>query len=151
MRHNAKPHCTCDVCAKRKRAQRAAEKRYRDRNPDKRRALGKRWLERNPDKRRGIAARWRSNNPLYNREKKLRDRYGLTVDAFEALLVAQGGACAICRRRFVDGVKACVDHDHVSGRIRGVLCKGCNSALGYFDDSVLNLTGAIQYLLRSFR
>jgi hypothetical protein len=72
-------------------------------------------------------------------------RYGVSAAAVEAMIVAQGGVCAICGGP--DPVH--VDHDHVTGRIRGVLCFNCNGGLGQFKDDISSLRVAIAYLERS--
>jgi hypothetical protein len=79
------------------------------------------------------------------REYHLRRRYGITSADFDALVAAQGGLCALCRER----VPEHVDHDHVTGVVRGVLCSGCNQGLGNFRDSVAALRNAIDYLERT--
>ncbi len=84
----------------------------------------------------------------------LKVRYGLTEKQFAALLATQGGKCKICRKV---ATKWNVDHDHAccAGRntcgncIRGILCSGCNSGLGYFGDSVDVLRSAISYLINN--
>jgi hypothetical protein len=60
-------------------------------------------------------------------------------------LAAQGGVCAVCRRPLV--VEAAIlDHDHLTGNDRGILCGRCNSGLGFFGDQVEGLERAIGYL-----
>lgn len=58
------------------------------------------------------------------------------------MAVAQNNCCAICKK----ARKLVVDHDHLTGRVRGLLCKGCNTALGVFGDSTVGLRQAIAYL-----
>lgn len=82
------------------------------------------------------------------RESHLIRRYGITTAEYETLLEAQNGVCAICARpesssRY--GYLA-VDHDHETGVVRGLLCGGCNKALGGFGDSEELLAKAIAYL-----
>ena len=72
------------------------------------------------------------------------EEYGLTFEEFSVLLDAQEGKCAICREEF-DG-EPMVDHDHVTRRVRGLLCKQCNTGLGMFRDSPTFLRGAAIYL-----
>lgn len=80
------------------------------------------------------------------------DNYGITQDEFEALLASQGGVCAICREpetaRHQNGdVRSlAVDHDHDTGRVRGLLCTNCNQALGKFKDDAERLQRAVEYL-----
>lgn len=72
------------------------------------------------------------------RDAYLRRTYGITEDDFNKMLERQGGACAICgkRQRYQN---LAVDHDHVTGLVRGLLCKRCNEGLGRFeyDDEVM--------------
>jgi hypothetical protein len=80
------------------------------------------------------------------RNSNLRN-YGLTIDAFEALIEGQGNRCALCGREF-DGSRgpATVDHDHDTGVIRGVLDRMCNQGLGLFGDNADGIAKAIEYL-----
>ena len=78
-------------------------------------------------------------------ETHLKRMYGLTRAELEALVGAQGGLCAICESK----PAAHVDHDHVSGKIRGVLCFTCNVALGQLKDDVALFRKAIDYLERT--
>jgi Recombination endonuclease VII len=71
-------------------------------------------------------------------------RYGITPAEYDALLAKQNGACAICRRR--PKGRLCVDHCHVTGMVRGLLCKECNGALGYLKDDQASLVAALAYL-----
>lgn len=75
----------------------------------------------------------------------LHRKLGLTRERFFAALEAQGWACAICGK--IPKGKLDVDHCHASGKFRGMLCKGCNTALGKFKDSPALLARAIVYLL----
>jgi Recombination endonuclease VII len=71
-------------------------------------------------------------------------RYGISPAEYDALLAKQNGACAICRRRSKG--RLCVDHCHVTGMIRGLLCRECNGALGYLKDDQASLVAALAYL-----
>lgn len=75
---------------------------------------------------------------------QLKSKYGLTEDAYKALYESQKGVCKICGNE--DFRKLVVDHDHITGRIRGLLCTSCNVGLGMFKDSIKNLLNAIEYL-----
>ena len=75
--------------------------------------------------------------------------YGVSAEEFEAMLVTQDGACAICRSTTPGGRgNFHVDHDHATGRIRGLLCHGCNVGLGNFRDQPDLLETAAAYLRR---
>lgn len=89
-----------------------------------------------------------SRKKKINREVNLLANYGLTPEAYTALEESQNYKCRICGKhknetthRVLD-----VDHDHDTGRIRGLLCNSCNAGLGLFKDNQTNLLRAIQYL-----
>ena len=77
-----------------------------------------------------------------SRHYHLKRRYGIGADDFDALVVQQGGVCAICGREAPEHV----DHSHESGAVRGILCFNCNGGLGQFKDSVDSLVNAVAYL-----
>ncbi len=79
------------------------------------------------------------------REYHLRRRYGITSADYDAMVEAQDGLCALCRERPPEHV----DHDHVTGTVRGLLCSCCNQGLGNFRDSVAALRAAVVYLERT--
>ena len=83
----------------------------------------------------------------YNRRYK----YGLTTEQFDALLAGQGGVCAICGTLewMGRGNAPHTDHDHATGRVRGVLCGNCNNGIGMFGDDPARLRAAADYLERS--
>lgn len=92
-----------------------------------------------------------------NRDKHRLANYGLTWQAYQALLASQGNACAICRRACASGRMLAVDHDHSCcpdprmscGRcIRGLLCGACNQGIGKFEDEPERLRAAAAYLAR---
>ena len=68
----------------------------------------------------------------------------MTPEDTERLFKNQKGVCAVCGE--VLTLKYHIDHDHLTGKIRGLLCRGCNLGLGFFQDSVPKLMAAIQYL-----
>ena len=63
------------------------------------------------------------------RATKRQFRYGISPEDISALRKAQGGKCPGCQRDLTT-VKECVDHDHVTGKVRGLLCNRCNTILG---------------------
>jgi hypothetical protein len=79
------------------------------------------------------------------RSYRLRRRYGITAAEADAMLEAQGGLCALCRERPAEHV----DHDHLTGKVRGMLCSCCNQGLGNFRDRADVLRSAIDYLERT--
>lgn len=81
----------------------------------------------------------------YTRTTFLWQKYGMTPEDYEILRDKQKGVCAICK--LLPGNKRLhVDHCHETGRVRGLLCSGCNTGLGSLGDSADNLLSAIAYL-----
>lgn len=81
----------------------------------------------------------------YRRGLRLRRLYGVSLEWFEATLTAQRHLCACCRERLTDG-GACVDHDHGTGEVRGILCHNCNIGIGKLGDTLDGLQKAVRYL-----
>jgi hypothetical protein len=73
----------------------------------------------------------------------LKAAYGITIEQKEEMSKAQGGKCKICG---VLMTCAHVDHNHTTGKVRGLLCYRCNHALGLFKDSIQALESAAAYL-----
>lgn len=87
------------------------------------------------------------------RDTMLRQNRGMTLRQYQEMWERQGGKCAICRDEIVHKAAfekgrgiACVDHDHETGKVRGLLCHHCNRALGTFGDNVEGLKRALAYL-----
>ena len=78
-------------------------------------------------------------------DRKLLSRYGLTRHEFNALLESQHGRCAICQELPV-GESLNVDHCHASGRVRALLCRGCNTAIGLLGDDPGKIRAAAFYI-----
>jgi len=84
------------------------------------------------------------------KKKHLMKTYGITLDEHKALFDKQKGRCWICQVRDIDlTFSLCVDHDHKSGVVRGLLCTNCNRGLGFFKDDEMLLSRAAEYLKKS--
>jgi hypothetical protein len=92
-------------------------------------------------------------NPQAGRNKNLQNNYGISIAEFNQLFESQGGKCAVCENTLeVKGkgaFTAHVDHDHKTGKVRGLLCQSCNFVLGHGRDDVNILVKAINYLLKN--
>jgi len=84
----------------------------------------------------------------YSRRGYLERAYGITLDDFDRILSVQGGRCAVCRTD-APARSWTVDHDHLTGAVRGILCWNCNVGLGHFRDDIVNLIAAADYLIRT--
>jgi Recombination endonuclease VII len=107
----------------------ADDAEYRERT----RARASAWRRANRDK---LSAR--------ARDKHMKRRYGISRADYDALFARQGGLCAICRKPSKQRLG--VDHCHVTGMIRGLLCRMCNSGLGCLGDDQRALVAALAYL-----
>jgi hypothetical protein len=86
-------------------------------------------------------------SPHKTRDINLRFLYGITTDEYNTLLEEQGYRCAICAEEPKEGERPLfVDHVHISGKVRGLLCAQCNFGLGHFKDNMQLLQNAIDYL-----
>ena len=96
--------------------------------------------------------RYRTENPErvlgIERRSKLKAAYGLSVEAYDEMLSAQGGGCAVCKSTKPGGRTKHfpVDHCHTTGVIRGLLCTKCNRGLGLFNDDTDRMERAVKYL-----
>jgi len=85
------------------------------------------------------------------REYKLKKKFGLSLDDRNKMLISQEGRCAICKITLQEHFEEyqhdfAVDHDHLSGKNRGLLCTKCNTGLGLFQDNSILLKKAADYL-----
>jgi hypothetical protein len=77
----------------------------------------------------------------------MKSRYGITPDDYDKMLLRQDGRCAICGKDVCElSKKLYIDHDHVTGKVRGLLCSGCNVVLGSAHEDRDVFLGAIEYL-----
>lgn len=93
----------------------------------------------------------RKRADFQNNRETLRTNFGITLERYQEMHDEQGGLCAICARPETAKRKdrllcLAVDHDHVTGAVRRLLCNNCNHGLGHFKDSPDLLLRAVQYL-----
>lgn len=112
------------------------------------------WRSLNPEKFKQYQAEYRNRNlgkiKSGQRWSGLRNRYGITPEAYDGFMLLQDGVCAVCKdpnaRSQAGGDTLDVDHDHKTGEVRGLLCGWCNRALGLLKDDPERLQRAIEYL-----
>lgn len=114
-------------------------------------AHARRWRKANPDREKAKRAKYRASLSIAEKREQarrawLKKGYGLTVAQYEAMFKSQNGACKICSGQNLNGRPLGVDHDHKTGKIRGLLCQPCNLAIGYMNDDILTLYKAADYL-----
>lgn len=129
-----------------------ANRQSRARNLEKTRARDRAYHDanrahRNAERRR----RYEAEDPAARRVKRAAATFGITIEQYNEMLIRQDGVCAICRseetRTRAGTIRAlCVDHDHETGAVRGLLCGLCNCLLGYAQDDRTRLLAAVNYL-----
>lgn len=122
-----------------------ANREWRGKNREKSREYGRNYHARNAEKVRARVKKFRDSVP--REEEYLREikrRHGLTPDAFKSMGDSQSWQCAICASNISSG--AHLDHCHATNRVRGLLCRSCNLALGGFKDRPEVLRQAASYL-----
>ena len=93
------------------------------------------------------------SSKLSNRKSRL-NTFGLSLNDYQDMLEKQGGTCAICgspetQLRYGTLSRLAVDHCHITGTVRGLLCSKCNLGLGKFKDNWVLVENAMEYLQSS--
>jgi hypothetical protein len=113
-------------------------------------AAMKRWYHSSPGNKVKAQARKQrfaaKNREWVTLERRLRT-YGLTLDQFHAKYESQDFACAVCKT-YLDLGDVHIDHNHSTGRARGLMCRGCNTGFGMFKESPDLLQAAVSYAAR---
>lgn len=127
--------------------------KYYWRNPEKYRAAARERRKKDPEKYKSYVRNYREKNVDAERARHLMREYGITLEEYNAMSVQQGSVCAICKQPETqerNGVKyrLAVDHCHKTGKIRGLLCFPCNSAIGKFEKRNVPISNVEEYLER---
>jgi hypothetical protein len=131
----------------------ACPKRWRDKNKNILREKRRLYVDANREQINATKRAWTKKNRdkvnefdrARHRERHLRKKYGLSLDQFERLLKTQKYCCEICREP-LDGKRIAVDHCHMTGYVRSLLCLSCNSAIGFLKHSDKIAVAAAHYL-----
>ena len=127
----------CGLMARCRQCNREYQRLYRDR-PGKRKLAQKRtreWCEANPVKKKEM-----------DRRANLRYKYDLSLVGYDYIWDQQGGVCKTCGNASDDGRRLAVDHDHKTGKVRGLLCRTCNLAVGFLKDDIDLVAKVLSYL-----
>jgi len=110
------------------------------------------WIKNNPEKSKEIYRKYSKSekgkikNRKWAKKKRLLS-YGITEGILEQIKKEQNNKCAICGKIINEFTKDfAVDHDHKTGKVRGLLCMNCNIGLGAFRDNKIIMRKAIKYL-----
>lgn len=112
----------------------------------------RKWVENNRERKRENERNQYHRNPQRAKNWKLKRDFGISLEEYHELLEKQYGKCAICKQEETaihpsgKRKRLAVDHDHDTGRVRGLLCENCNHGIGKFKDSPDRLIEAANYL-----
>lgn len=116
--------------------------------------IARRYKQRHPEKVRARLNAWRRRNPekvkVMQQHGHRMSEYGMSRSEFDARMLAQNNCCSLCGTAF-SSAPLTVDHDHITGEIRSLLCQKCNSMLGLSGDNPAVLRRAAEYLERPKR
>lgn len=118
---------------------RAWETEYRKKYPEKVNAIKLKHYYKKRDE-------YLKKNKIRYRNRHLHQRYKTNVDALSKIYIEQEGKCAISGHEFKNRKEVHIDHDHNTGKIRGLLISRCNTGIGLFHDNICELYNAIIYL-----
>lgn len=131
------------------RKRRKAEEQRRRRASEKGRAWSKEYYSRPEVKAKKRELSRRPSQVDSRRNCAYKKDFGITLETYKQLVIAQAGLCLICGK--TEKRRLAVDHDHVSGKVRGLLCGNCNRGLGLFKDNPRLLANAIAYITDELR
>jgi hypothetical protein len=120
---------------------------YNLKNKIKIREYEKKYNLENREKVRQRGRRHDTKNKLKKKEYRLIKKYGITLNDYNSLLLKQNGCCKICCEPHKENKTLAVDHCHKTGKVRGLLCHHCNTAIGLLKENPIFLNNAINYLM----
>lgn len=132
--HTDRPYFALGFC------QRCYEKDYLKKNPgykERKYTLRREWVKKNKD-------RCKKVNALRHRTTNRFAKHGITKSDFDSMQAEQEGKCAICLRK----CELVIDHCHITGVVRGLLCSKCNSGIGFLGDDPWVIRQAADYVGR---
>jgi hypothetical protein len=110
-------------------------------------SINKLWNEKNPERRKELDQRYIAKNAHRIKERHLLKHYKITLKQYSDMLERQGGCCALCGTHQKNlSQDLCVDHCHIGGRIRELLCQRCNRRLGHGNDDPQQFRKDAEYL-----
>lgn len=122
------------------------KKEYYKKNKIRVREYQKQWYLKNKEKVLLSKKEYALKNPRYQYSTLIKREYGLSLEDYDKMILSQSGSCLICGANCENKRNLSVDHCHKTGKVRGLLCIGCNRGLGAFKDNINHLKEAIQYL-----
>jgi len=125
------------------------QQKYREANKEKVNKQQREFYERNKERLKATRKEYTQSprGKEVRRKAHIKFLYDVSPEQYQELLVKQNYVCALCLKpEAIVGNVLCIDHNHVTGKVRGLLCRMCNSALGKFKDDKDILKRAVEYL-----
>lgn len=101
-----------------------------------------------PEQRKRNRANFIKRNPRRMRELDIKRKYGISLEFYDSMILKQNNKCLICKTS-LESIKKCIDHDHLTLRIRGILCSRCNTSLGLLKENITTLKNMIKYIVNN--
>jgi len=117
-----------------------------EQNRQKRLDSQKEYYKNNSEKVKNFGKQWRKLNKKHCEDYDLFKKHGIDSSEKLKMIENQNNCCAICEEQFKNKRHTHVDHDHKTGKIRAILCHGCNTGIGLLKESTNILKSAILYL-----
>lgn len=117
---------------------------YKD--PEKQKRYKADYYRKNRKKLLDCSSKHYAKNPDKYHDSVLRHLYGIGKPEYDRMYIAQNGLCAVCQSPPSGKFRLAVDHDHVTGKVRALLCMNCNAALGMVHDNLDTLISMVSYL-----
>lgn len=127
------------------------QRKNRQENKEKYRIYSTDYYHKNKQHIKDIGKKYRISRSTYNRNYNYQRHFGVTIKWYNEKLSKQNGVCAVCgnaETRIIHGKICCfaIDHSHITGKVRGLLCSKCNKAIGLLQDSITYTSNAVKYL-----
>ena len=119
-----------------------SRKQYREKNPKKIKEIAKKYYLENSEEIRKNKKQYREKNLEIYKNARLKRKYGITLEQYNAMSQEQDNVCFICKQQ----KKLVVDHCHNTGAVRGLLCNECNTAIGFLKETPQYFINALEYL-----
>jgi hypothetical protein len=123
-----------------------AVKKWREENREDLAISKKKYYEDNKEATAIYMKKYRNENKEAKWESSIKRNYGIDASDYEEMMVKQEGKCSICKEVCSSNKRLSVDHCHLTGKVRGLLCSKCNTAIGLLKDDVALLSTATEYL-----
>lgn len=137
-------HSQCNLCMS------AYKKQHQKNNQIKYNEYARKYRKNNPEKSKDSQRRYRENHADKILNSSFKHRFNITLDDYNKMLTDQNGVCAICGETNKTGARLAVDHNHITGEIRGLLCMKCNVAVGKWGEDMQLFEKTLSYLKKEF-